>query len=79
MRLQVLCAARGLTLDQLAERAGVPLATVVHLNASTTRAQPVTLHRLAAALGLAPDTLRDELSAVRRQRGRPLGRVDAWR
>jgi transcriptional regulator with XRE-family HTH domain len=65
--LQQLCAARGLTLAQLAERAGVPLATVVHLDASTTRAQPVTLRRLAAALGLAPEALRAELSEARRR------------
>jgi transcriptional regulator with XRE-family HTH domain len=65
--LQPLCAARGLTLAQLAERAGVPLATVVHLDAGTTRAQPVTLRRLATALGLAPAALQDALSAARRR------------
>ena len=31
MTLEELCAARGLTLDQLAERAGVPLATVEYV------------------------------------------------
>jgi transcriptional regulator with XRE-family HTH domain len=79
--LQQLCTARGLTLEQLAERAGVPLPTVVHLDTGTARAQPVTLRRLAAALGLAPDALRDELSAARRslsrtpaRGGRPPGR-----
>jgi transcriptional regulator with XRE-family HTH domain len=35
--LQQLCAARGLTLAQLAARAGVPLATVVKLDAGTVR------------------------------------------
>ena len=70
MTLQELCAARGLTLDQLAEAAGVPLATVVKLDAGTLRAQPVTLRRLGAVLGLAPGALRDELSASRRGRGR---------
>ena len=67
MLLQPLCAARGLTLAQLAERAGLPLATVVHLDAGTTRAQPATLRRLAATLGLAPAALQDELSAARRR------------
>jgi transcriptional regulator with XRE-family HTH domain len=71
--LQQLCAARGLTLEHLAERAGVPLATVVHLDAGTARAQPATLRRLAPVLGLAPDGLRDALSAARRTRGRPPG------
>jgi transcriptional regulator with XRE-family HTH domain len=66
--LQELCAARGLTLDQLAERAGVALTTLVKLDAGTTRAQPVTLRRLGAVLGLAPAALQDELSAARRQR-----------
>ena len=51
MILQQLCAARGLTLAQLAERAGVPLATVTKLDAGTARAHPRTLRRLADALG----------------------------
>jgi transcriptional regulator with XRE-family HTH domain len=66
--LHQLCTARGLTLAQLAERAGVSLAVVTNLDAGATRAQPVTLRRLAAALDLAPDALRDELSAARRRR-----------
>ena len=73
MILQQLCAARGLTLAQLAERASVPLTTVVHLDTGTTRAQPVTLRRLAPVLGLAPEGLRDALSAARRTRGLPPG------
>jgi transcriptional regulator with XRE-family HTH domain len=73
--LQQLCAARGLTLEQLAERAGVPLNTVVHLDTGTSRAQPATLRRLGPVLGLAPDALRDALSAARRTRARtPTGR-----
>jgi transcriptional regulator with XRE-family HTH domain len=65
--LQQLCAARGLTLEQLAERAGVPLTTVVKLDAGTVRAQPLTLRRLAAALDLAPEALRDAFTAARRR------------
>ena len=68
MTLQQLCAARGLTLEQLAERSGVLLATVLKLDAGTARLQPITRRRLAAVLDLAPDTLRDELSAARQRR-----------
>ena len=67
MTLQQLCAARGLTLEQLAERSGVLLATVLKLDAGTARLQPITRRRLAAVLDLAPETLRDELSAARRR------------
>ena len=70
MLLQRLCAARGLTLDQLAERAGVPLTTVAKLDAGTIRAQPVTRRRLGAALGLDPAARRDALGAARRAGGR---------
>jgi transcriptional regulator with XRE-family HTH domain len=77
--LQELCAARSLTLAQLAERAGVPLTTVAQLDAGTIRAQPVTLRRLGAVLGLPPNALRDELSAARRQRARPHGGFTVWR
>ena len=49
MILQQLCAARGLTLEQLAERSGVALTTVVKINESTTRLHPITRQRLAAA------------------------------
>ena len=73
MTLQELCADRGLTLELLAERAGVALSTLVKLDAGTTRAQSVTLRRLGAALDLAPDALRDELSAARRQRAKRPG------
>jgi transcriptional regulator with XRE-family HTH domain len=66
--LQQLCAARGLTLEQLAERAGVPLPTVVKLDATAIHAHPLTLRRLSAVLGLAPDALQDIFSAARRQR-----------
>jgi transcriptional regulator with XRE-family HTH domain len=67
MTLQQLCAARGLTLEQLAERSGVLLATVLKLDAGTARLQPITRRRLAAVLDLTPDTLRDALSAARRR------------
>ena len=70
MTLQELCAARGLTLDQLAARAGVLPATVAKIDAGTLRANQFLLRRLADALGLAPEALRDALSAARRARGR---------
>ena len=74
MILQQLCADRGLPLAQLAERVGVLPTTVARLEAGTLRANPGTLGRLAAALGLAPEALRDELSAARRrQRQTPPG------
>jgi transcriptional regulator with XRE-family HTH domain len=81
MILQQLCVARGLTLEQLAERTGVPLATLVRLDTGATHAQPATLRRLAPALGLAPDALRDALSAARRNRGRTPGAAGlrSWR
>ena len=69
MILQQVCAARGLTLEQLAERAGVPFATVTKIDASTVRANQFVLRRLADALGLAPEALRDALSAARRRQG----------
>ena len=68
MTLQELCAARGLTLAALAERAGVPGTTVAKIDAGTICAQPATLDRLAAPLGLTREALRDELSAARRRR-----------
>jgi transcriptional regulator with XRE-family HTH domain len=68
--LQELCAARGLTLDQLAARAGVLPATVAKIDAGTVRANPTLLGRLADALGLTPAALQDELSAARRPQGR---------
>ena len=67
MTLQQLCAARGLTLEQLAERSGVLLATVLKIDAGTVRLQPITRQRLAAVLEMDPDTLRDALSAARRR------------
>ena len=66
MTLRERCAARGLTLDRLAAAAGVAPTTVAQLAAGTIRAQPVTLLRLGAVLGLAPEALRAELSAARR-------------
>jgi transcriptional regulator with XRE-family HTH domain len=79
--LQQLCAARGLTLAQLAERAGVPLAVVTKLDAGTVRAHPLTLRRLGAVLDLAPGALQGELSADRRRQGpSPAGgRLTPWR
>ncbi len=68
MTLQGLCAARGLTLDQLAERADVLPATVAKIATGAIRAQPSTLRHLAAVLGLEPDALQLELSAARRAR-----------
>jgi transcriptional regulator with XRE-family HTH domain len=65
--LQELCADRGLTLAQLAERAGVPLATVAKIDAAAIRPHPATLRRLAVALGLEPVALQAELSAARRR------------
>jgi transcriptional regulator with XRE-family HTH domain len=65
--LQELCAARGLTLATLAERAGVALSTVAKLDAAEIRAHPATLCRLAAALGVEPLALATELSAARRR------------
>ena len=66
MTLRELCAARGLTLDRLAAAAGVAPTTVAQLDAGTIRAQPVTLRRLGAVLGLEPEALRAELSDARR-------------
>jgi transcriptional regulator with XRE-family HTH domain len=77
MTLQQLCTARGLTLEQLADRAGLALTTVLELDAGTIRAQPVILRRLAPVLGLEADTLRDERSTARR--GQPLLRPSATR
>ena len=68
MTLRQLCAARGLTLEQVAERAGIAVATVVKIDAGTIRAQPSTRARLAAVLGIDPKFLRDELSDTRRGR-----------
>jgi transcriptional regulator with XRE-family HTH domain len=68
--LEQLCAVRSLTLDQLAEAAGIAPATVVKIDAGTVRANPSLLRRLAAGLGLEPAALRDELSAARRSWGR---------
>ena len=66
MTLRERCAAGGLTLDRLAAAAGVAPTTVAQLDAGTIRAQPVTLRRLGAVLGLAPEALRAELSDARR-------------
>jgi transcriptional regulator with XRE-family HTH domain len=77
MTIQQLCASRGLTLEQLADRAGLALTTVIKLEKGTIRAQPAILRRLAPALELDPDILRDELSAARR--GQPLPRLSATR
>jgi len=81
VNLQELCAARGLTLEQLAERAGVAPATLTKLDAGTVRANQFIVHRLADALGLEPEALQDELSAARRIRGRTptKGGLGVWR
>ena len=68
MTLQELCEARGLTLEALADRARVPFSIVAKIDAGTIRAQPATLDRLAAPLGLTREALRAELSAARRRR-----------
>jgi nucleoid DNA-binding protein len=65
---QELCAARGLTLEALGERAGVLPATVAEIDAGTLRANQFLLRRLADVLGLTPGALRDALSAARRAR-----------
>ena len=78
--LQQLCAARGLTLDQLAEAAGVPIATVAKLDTGAIRGQPITLRRLGAVLGLEPAALRDELCAAHQSRGlSPGAGLGSWR
>ncbi len=79
MTLEQRCAARGLTLELLAERAGLALATVVKIDDGTIRAQPATLRRLAPALGLEPDTLRYALSAARRGQKLPPPSSTQWR
>ena len=79
MILQQLCAARGLTLEQLAERSGVALTTVVKINEGTTRLQPITRRRLAAVLDMDPLTLRDTLSAARRGQTLPPPSGTQWR
>ena len=78
--LQDLCAARGLTLADLAARARVPLPVVTKLEAGTIRAQPTTLGRLAGALGLDRDRLAADLSAARRARAAdPEVNLKMWR
>ena len=79
MILQQHCAAQRLTLEQLADRAGVAPATVAKIDAGSIRAQPATLRRLAAVLGLEPDTLRDALSAARRGQEVPRTPGTQWR
>jgi transcriptional regulator with XRE-family HTH domain len=81
VNLQELCAARGLTLEQLAARAGVALATLTKMDAGTVRANQFIVHRLADALGLTPAALQDEFSAARRIRGRTStkGGLGGWR
>ena len=79
MTLQQLCAARGLTLEQLAERAGVALTTVVKIDEGTTRLQPITGRRLAAVLDMDTLTLRVELSATRRGQKPPPPSGTQWR
>ena len=79
MTLQQLCIARGLTLEQLADRAGLALTTVLKLDAGTIRAQPAIVRRLAPALGLEPDTLRDALIAARRGQKLPPPSGTQWR
>jgi transcriptional regulator with XRE-family HTH domain len=74
--LQELCATRGLTLAQLAERAGVALTTVTKLDAAEIRAHPATLRRLAAVLGVEPVVLGTELSDARRRQHPASGSAD---
>src|SRR4051794_1561876 len=45
----------GLTQEGLAERAGLSPRGVIHLERGTRRPYPDTVHRLASALGLAPE------------------------
>jgi transcriptional regulator with XRE-family HTH domain len=78
MTLQQLCAARQLTLEELAARAGVALTTVVKIDEGTLRVQPSTLRRLAAALGIAAATLQGELSDARRRQEIPRPSDTRW-
>ena len=71
MTLERLCAARGLTLAQLAARAGVPAPVVTKIAAGAGRVRPVTLRRLAAVLYLEAGALRHELHAARASRWGP--------
>jgi transcriptional regulator with XRE-family HTH domain len=79
MTLQQLCAARGLTLEQLAERAGVALATVVKIDQGIVRLHPLTRRRLAAVLGIGAGALQAELSEARRRQEIPRPPDTEWR
>jgi len=77
--LQQLCDLHQLTLPALAERAGVPVATVRKLAAGEIRAQPGTLTKLAQALGMGPGDLARALSDARRRHGPPPPTSTQWR
>ena len=79
MTLHQLCATRGLTLEQLAEQAGVAFATVVKIDAGTIRVQPITRRRLAAVLGIEAAALQGELSDARRGQQIPSPSGTQWR
>ena len=68
MRLEQLCAERGLTLEQLAQRSRVRAAVVANLAAGGGRLHPATLRRLAAELTTTPGALRNELRDARGSR-----------
>lgn len=68
MRLEPLCSERRLTLEQLAQRSGVPSPVVARIAAGASSARPVTLRRLAAVLHIEPGALRNELHAARASR-----------
>jgi transcriptional regulator with XRE-family HTH domain len=71
VRLEQLCAERGLTLEQLAQLSGVRSAVVARLAAGGGRLHPATLRRLAAELTSTPGELRNELLDARGSRWGP--------
>ena len=71
MRLEQLCAAQGLTLEQLAKRSGVRPAVVARIATGTVSVKLTTMRRLAEALTMEPWQLRNELPYARTRRWRP--------
>jgi transcriptional regulator with XRE-family HTH domain len=56
-RLRTLRMARVLTQEALAEKSGVSKATIIRLEAGKMAARFSTIHKLAHALGVAPEEL----------------------
>ena len=69
MILQQLCDMYRISLDTLAERAGVPVETVRKIDSGEIRAQAGTLGKLARALDMRPTDLAQTLSKARRRWG----------